>query len=129
HALGDVLGEIADALEVVGEPQRRHDVAQIDRHGLTPRDGQDRLLLDLALQLVRVDVDGTVALGQSGVALGEGADAVSHLLSFSAAPPISVTLRAISCRSTSKALAVCSDIMLLSSRSRSAGKNISRSDR
>src|SRR5262245_36728573 len=34
-------------------------------------------------------------------------------ISFSARPPISVTLRAISCRSTSKALAVCSDIMVL----------------
>src|SRR5215211_709768 len=32
-------------------------------------------------------------------------------ISFSARPPISETLRASSCRSTSKALAVCSDIM------------------
>ena len=54
HALGDVLGEIADALQIVGEPQRADDFAQIDRHRLAAGDGQHRLFLDLALQ--RVDI-------------------------------------------------------------------------
>ena len=47
-ALGDVLGEVADALEIVGDAQRADDLAQVDRHRLAARDGQDRLLLDLA---------------------------------------------------------------------------------
>ena len=56
HALGDVLGEIADALEIVGEPQRADDLAQIDRHRLAAGDGEDRLFLDLALQRIDVGV-------------------------------------------------------------------------
>ena len=48
RALGDVLGEIADALQLVGDAQRGDDLAQIHRHGLAPRDGEDGLLLDLA---------------------------------------------------------------------------------
>ena len=54
HALGDILGEIADPLEIVGDAQRADDLAQIDRHRLPARDRQDRPLLDLALQ--RVDL-------------------------------------------------------------------------
>ena len=49
HALADVLGEIADSLEIVGDPQNADDLAQIDRHRLTRRDGLDCLLLDVAL--------------------------------------------------------------------------------
>ena len=52
HPLGDILGEIADPLEIVGDPQRADDIAQIDRHRLPPGDGQHRLFLDLALQRV-----------------------------------------------------------------------------
>ena len=55
-ALGDVLGEIADALEIVGNADRRDDFAQIDRQRLAPRDRQDRLLLDLALQSVEARI-------------------------------------------------------------------------
>ena len=55
--LGDVLGEVADALEVVGDAQGADHFAQIDRHRLAARDGQDRLFLDFALQRV----DGRIA--------------------------------------------------------------------
>ena len=58
HALGDVLGEVADPLEVVGDPQRADDLAQVDRHRLAAGDGEHGLFLDLALQ--RVD-GGSIA--------------------------------------------------------------------
>jgi hypothetical protein len=50
HFLGDVLGEVADLFEIVADSQRADDVPQVHRHRLAPRDGDDRLLLDLALQ-------------------------------------------------------------------------------
>ena len=40
HALGDVLGQVADPLEVVGDAERADDVAQIHRHRLAPGDGE-----------------------------------------------------------------------------------------
>ena len=52
HALGDVLGEIADPLEIVRDAQRADDLAQIDRHRLAAGDGEDGLFLDLVLQRV-----------------------------------------------------------------------------
>ena len=64
HPLGDVLGEIADPLEVVGNAQRTDDVPQVDRHRLAPGDGEDRLLLDLVLQEVDLGVLGDDAPGQ-----------------------------------------------------------------
>ena len=63
-ALGDVLGEVADALQIVGDAQRADDVAQVDRHRLAPGDGQDRLFLDLALQHVDLVVVRDDALRQ-----------------------------------------------------------------
>ena len=80
HALGDVLGEVADALEIVGDAQRAHDLAQVDRHRLAARDGQDRALLDLALQGVDRGVGRDHALGALGVALGERIDGIRDLL-------------------------------------------------
>ena len=79
-ALADVLGEIADALEVVGDAQRAHDLAQIDRHRLAARDGEHRLVLDLALQGVDAGVALDHAPGALDVALGERRDRVGDLL-------------------------------------------------
>ena len=42
RALGDVLGEIADALEIAGDADRADDLAQVHRHRLAARDGEDR---------------------------------------------------------------------------------------
>ena len=50
---------------------RADDLAQIDRHRLAARDGQDRLLLDLALQRVDGRIVGDHALGEIGVALDQ----------------------------------------------------------
>ncbi len=79
-ALGDVLGEIADPLEIVGDAQRADDLAQIDRHRLAARDGQDRLFLDLALQRIDQGVGRDHLLGKLGVALDQRIDRLRDLL-------------------------------------------------
>ena len=80
HPLGDVLGEVADALEVVGDPQRAHDLAQVDRHRLAARDGEHGLVLDLTLQDVDPGVGLDHLLGPLGVAPGERVDRIGDLL-------------------------------------------------
>ena len=56
RALGDVLGEIADPLEVAGDADGADQFAQIDRHRLTASNGPDRKILDLALHCIQADV-------------------------------------------------------------------------
>lgn len=67
RAFGDVLGEVPNPFEIAGNADRGDDLAQIHRHRLAPRDGQDRLFLDVALQKVeaRIALDGR--LGEPGV--------------------------------------------------------------
>ena len=48
-ALADVLCQIADPLEIVGDAQHRYQRAQIDGHRLAQRDGGDGFFLDLPL--------------------------------------------------------------------------------
>ena len=67
-ALGDVLGQVADALQVAGDAQRGHDVAQVVGHRLAARDHGDHLLLDLALELVDLAVAHHDLLGELRVA-------------------------------------------------------------
>ena len=67
HPLGDVLGEVAYPLQVVGDAQRADHIAQVDRHRLAPGDGQHRFFLDLVLQRVDRSIAGHHALGQVGV--------------------------------------------------------------
>ena len=89
---GDVLGEVADPLEVAGDADRADDLAQIDGHRLTPRDGEDRLLLDLALQRVEARVGGDDLIGERGVGLAQRVHRVDHHLLGDAAhlgdPPL-----------------------------------------
>ena len=80
HALGDVLGEIADPLQIVGDAQRADDLAQVDRHRLPARDGQHGLFLDLALQRVDRRVGADDALRQLGIASRQRIDRVGDLL-------------------------------------------------
>ena len=68
RALGDVLGEIADALQVAGDLERGHDVAQVVGHRLAAGDHQDGLLLELALQAVDGAVAGDARFGELGIA-------------------------------------------------------------
>ena len=78
RALGDVLGEIADPLEIAGDPNGADDLAQVDRHRLPARDGQRRLLLDLALQHVEPRIGLDHLMGERGVAGGERVHRVDH---------------------------------------------------
>ena len=76
RALGDVLGEVADALQVAGDLQHRHDVAQIVGHGLAPGDHQDGLLLQVALEQVDVAIAGDCRLGELGIAVLQRVEAL-----------------------------------------------------
>ena len=80
HPLADVLGEVADPLEVVGHAQRTDDFPQIDRHRLPAGDRQHRPLLDLRLQRVDAGIAGHGALGAVGVAARQRVDRVGDLL-------------------------------------------------
>ena len=67
-ALGDVLGKVADALEVARDAKRGHDVAKVVRHRLTAGDHGDDLILDLALERVDLLVAFDNLLGEARVA-------------------------------------------------------------
>ena len=62
------------------DAQRADDLAQVDRHRLAPRDGEDRALLDLALQRVDRRIERDDALGEPAVAPGERIDRLGDLL-------------------------------------------------
>ena len=71
HALGDVLGVIADAFDDGGDLERRHHLAQIDRHRRTQRDDADREPLHLRLDRIDRLVVGAHARGEFGIGAGE----------------------------------------------------------
>ena len=66
-------------LKIVRHAQRADDLAQIDRHRLAPRDGEDGAFLDLALQRVDRRIEQDDALREPAVALGERIDRVGDL--------------------------------------------------
>ena len=70
RALGDVLGEVADPFEIAGDADRADDFAKVDRHRLSARDGEDRLLLDLALQRVETRIGRHDLMGERDVGAG-----------------------------------------------------------
>ena len=72
--LAHVLGEVADPLEIGRHPHGADDFAQVHRHRLAPRDGQDRALLDHALQAVDFDIGGHHALAERHVAADQRID-------------------------------------------------------
>ena len=80
HALADILRQIADPFEVVGDPQHRHQRAQIDRHRLAQRDRRDGFFLDLPLQRVDRRVGGDDLPRQPDVAPRQRVDRVGDLL-------------------------------------------------
>ena len=65
-ALGDIGRVIADALDVAGDLEGGHDLAQVLRHRLAQRQHADRLVADLALELV----DARIALHDPRRTLG-----------------------------------------------------------
>ena len=65
-ALADVLRQIANALEVVGNAQHGDDRPQIDGHRLPQCDGLDRLFLDLPLHVVNDCIGSDDLMGENG---------------------------------------------------------------
>ena len=78
RALGDVLGQIPDPLEIARDPNGADDLAQVDRHRLPARDRQRRLLLDLALKQVEPRIGLHHLMGKHGVAGGKRVHRVDH---------------------------------------------------
>ena len=78
--LADVLRQVADPLEVVGDAQHRHQRAQIDRHRLSQRDRRNGLVLDLSLQIVDRRVGGNDPSRKTDVAPSQSVDRVGNLL-------------------------------------------------
>ncbi len=68
-ALADVLGVIADALKVVADAHGADAFAQIHRHRLPPRDGENGFLLDFALHGVDQRIGGDHALAEFEIAV------------------------------------------------------------
>ena len=67
--LGDILGEIADALQIGSHADGADDSAQVLCHGLTLGDQRHRLLVEVALLCVHDRIVGNHALRQCIVAI------------------------------------------------------------
>ena len=78
-ALGDVLGKVADALEVRRDLDGGDGFAQVDRHGLTQGDQAQGLGLDVHFQLIDLLVRGNSLFGEGAVAAGDGVDGIGKL--------------------------------------------------
>ena len=71
---------IAAALESARQTNGADDLAQVHAHGLASRDGEDGLILDLALQGVETRVGGDHLLRQRHVGIGERVHRLDHHL-------------------------------------------------
>ena len=85
NALANMFGVIADPLEVVADPHGADAFAQVDRHRLPPRDGEDGFFLDFALQGVDGRIGRDDALAQLHVAIDQGLDGIGDLAFHQAA--------------------------------------------
>ena len=92
-ALGDVLGVVADALEIGGDLERRHGLAQIDRHGLAQRQHPHGLLVDLAAPARRSRVVGLDHLRRRARRRGCTSASDRRLQLASTSPPIWAIVR------------------------------------
>ena len=72
RALGDVGGQVADALQLAVDLDHGDEEAQVAGHRLVEREDLEALLLDLHLQLVDCEVADHDALGLLRVALLDG---------------------------------------------------------
>ena len=92
RALGDVLGQIPDPLEIARDPNGADDLAQVVRHRLPARDRQRRLLLDLALKRIEPGIGLHHLMRERGVAGSQRVHRVDHHLLGQAAhlgdPPL-----------------------------------------
>ena len=74
YSLGDIDGEVTDALEVGIDLDGGDDRAQVDRHRLVQRQELEAAAVDLDVQLVDRRVAGQHAVDDGRVALDESAD-------------------------------------------------------
>ena len=79
HAFADMLGVVADALEVVADPHGADAFAQIDRHRLPPRNGENGFLLDFTLHGVDRRIHRDHALAQLYIAIDQSLDGIGDL--------------------------------------------------
>ncbi len=80
-ALAHVDGQIADALEVDDDLERRGEEAKVSGHGLAGGEDPHAQLVDLALEPVDPAVGTHGLLGEPGVARAQGLEALAdHLL-------------------------------------------------
>ncbi len=79
NALANMLGVIADPLQIIAHPHGADDLAQVDGHRLPARDCQDRFFLDLVLHRVDGRIGGDHLLGEIGIALDQSAGGVHDL--------------------------------------------------
>ena len=73
HALGDVLGVIADALDHARDLERGDDIPKVRRHRRTKRDQLHRAALGLHLERVELLVVANDLLGTADIALDQAA--------------------------------------------------------
>jgi hypothetical protein len=78
--LGDVDRQIADALEIGVDLDRRQDDAQVDRHRLVQRQQLDAAAVDLDVQLVDRRVAGEHLVDERPIAVDEAGDRRAHAL-------------------------------------------------
>ena len=74
--LADILRQIADAFEIVGDPQHRDQRPQVDGHRLPQRNGRDGFFFDLPLQRIDRRVGGDDLTRQTDVAPRQRVDGV-----------------------------------------------------
>jgi hypothetical protein len=78
RALGDVLGEIADPLQIAGDANGPEKLAQVHRHRLPARNRHHGQILDLALQRVEARIGRDDLMGERRVGVGERVHGVDH---------------------------------------------------
>jgi hypothetical protein len=78
-AIGDVLRKIADALDLVGNPQDPNDLSKVIRYRLAPRNGLDRSFLDVVLHGIDRRIGGNYALCATGIASRQRLDRLGNL--------------------------------------------------
>ena len=79
RALGDVLGQVADALQFGRGLDRGQGLAQIHRHGLAQGQQLQGAVLDFLLDFVDAGVAAHRAFGRGAVAPGDGFDGGGEL--------------------------------------------------
>ena len=79
NSLADILGEIAYALDLIGNPQDADNLPKVAGYRLTPRNDLDRSLLDVALHAIDRGVGADDALRATAIARRQSCDRLGNL--------------------------------------------------